>query len=150
MCKTMTSKRRDELTGATPRRTPCASCPYRQSVPSGVWHPDEYAKLRRYDGDTHEQTSIAVFQCHQGAGDVCSGWLGHRDPADLLAVRLGVLTGALDPSCAEYTTDVPLFESGAAAAEHGCRDVEDPDDRAQRTIGKIMRVRAAAGTPVRS
>ena len=31
------------------RPKPCASCPYRCDVPSGVWHPDEYAKLEVYD-----------------------------------------------------------------------------------------------------
>lgn len=136
------------MTGATPRRTPCASCPYRQSVPSGIWHPDEYDKLRRYDGPTHEQASVNVFLCHQGAGDVCSGWLGHRDPADLLAVRIGIVTGAVDTSCAEYTTDVPLFASGAEAADHGIRDLKSPDARASEAITKIVRTRQIAGDPV--
>lgn len=136
------------MTGATPRRTPCASCPYRTSVPSGIWHPDEYDKLRRYDGETHEQTSVNVFHCHQGAGDVCSGWLGHRDPADLLAVRIGIVSGTVDPSCAEYTTDVPLFASGAEAADHGIRDLETPDERASQAIAKIVRTRRIAGDPV--
>lgn len=136
------------MTGATPRRTPCASCPYRQNVPSGIWHPDEYAKLARYDGPTHEQTAVAVFSCHQGDGDVCAGWLGHRDPADILAVRIGVVAGDLDPACAEYTTDVPLFESGAAAAAHGCRDVATPAVDAQAAIDKITRTRQLAGNPV--
>lgn len=138
------------MTVATPRRTPCASCPYRQNVPSGIWHPDEYAKLTAYDGETHEQTAIAVFQCHQGAGDVCSGWLGHRDPADLLAVRIGILNETVDPSCAEYTTDVPLFASGAEAAAHGRRDIDAPDEAAQAAIDKITAVREIAGNPVTS
>lgn len=136
------------MTGATPRRTPCASCPYRQNVPSGIWYPDEYAKLARYDGPTHEQTAVAVFSCHQGNGDVCAGWLGHRDPADLLAVRIGIVTGDLDPACADYTTGVPLFPSGAAAAAHGCRDVPAPSEDSQAAIDKIVRTRQIAGNPV--
>ncbi|MGN7186968.1 DUF6283 family protein [Microbacterium enclense] len=132
-----------------PRKTPCASCPYRRSVPSGVWHPDEYAKLPAYDGDIAEQQSIAVFSCHQGDGDVCAGWLGHRDPVDLLAVRVGIVDGRLDPSCAEYTTDVPLFDSGAEAAAHGTGDTLHPTGRAGAAIRKIVAVRAAAGDPVR-
>lgn len=138
------------MTGSLPRRTPCASCPYRRSVPSGIWAEEEYEKLRRYDGETHEQTALAVFNCHQGAGEVCSGWLGHRDPADLLAVRIGVMAGDVDPSCAEYTTDVPLFASGAEAADHGCRELTAPTELARQAITKITRTRSIAGDPVTS
>jgi len=126
---------------ASPRPRPCASCPYRRAVPSGVWDADEYAKLHAYDGDTASQ-SPAVFMCHQDDGAVCSGWLAHRNPADLLAVRLGVLLGTLDESCLDYSTTVPLFDSGAAAAEHGTRDLEDPSDAARETVEKIERFRA--------
>jgi len=116
-------------------------------VPSGVWHPQEYDKLRRYDADTIEQPA-AAFTCHQGAGDVCSGWLGHRDPVDLLAVRIGLMSGHLDPSCADYTTTVALFGSGTEAADHGCSQVEVPGERARAAIRKITTVRALAGRPV--
>jgi hypothetical protein len=133
--------------GAEPRPRPCASCPFRRSVPSGVWHPDEYSKLDRYDGEMHEQP-IATFMCHQGDNHVCSGWLGYRDPADLLAVRLGISIGHLSPSCAEYTTDVPLFGSGREAAEHGMREVLWPGPEASAVIGKVARVRAQNGDPV--
>lgn len=136
------------MSAALPRRTPCASCPYRQNVPSGIWSGDEYDKLARYDGEMGEQTSIAVFRCHQGAGDVCSGWLGHRDPADMLAVRIGIIRGDLDPSCGEYTTDAPLFPTGAEAAAHGCHDIAAPSERAHQAIAKIVRVRDAVGNPV--
>lgn len=129
---------------ATPRRTPCASCPYRRGVESGVWHEDEYAKLERYDAEMPFQPT-AYFVCHQGDGDVCSGWLGHREPTDLLAVRIGISRGDLDPSCAGYSTTVPLFVSGAEAAEHGRRDIEHPSEDAQSAIRKIIRVRAGSG-----
>lgn len=130
---------------AKARPRPCASCPYRCDVASGVWHPDEYEKLKGYDGETFDQP-IATFFCHQGDGHVCSGWLGHRDPADLLAVRFGITSGKLDPSVAEYTTTVPLFESGAEAAEHGMRDVNNPSAKAQKTIDKITKKREVSET----
>lgn len=130
----------ENRTAATPRRRPCASCPYRRNVPSGIWDETEYAKLREYDGETWEQ-SAAVFMCHHAEGDVCAGWLGHRDPADLLAVRLGILNGIIDPARASYTTSVPLFETGAAAAEHGIHDIEDPSTEAINAIDKLTRVR---------
>lgn len=133
---------------AHPRATPCASCPYRKTVPSGIWHPEEYDKLRQYDGDMAEQTSIAAFYCHQGTADICAGWLGHRDPADMLAVRVGIIDGRLNPACAEYTTDVPLFESGTAAADHGMADITAPTPAAAAAIAKITRVRSLTGDPV--
>ena len=134
---------------ARPRPTPCASCPYRDNAPSGVWHEDEYAKLERYDGDIAQQSAQAVFACHQGSGEVCSGWLGHRDPTELLAVRLALIEGRIDPSCAQYRTSVPLFESGAAAAAHGVRDISAPAARARSAIEKIVKVCPVGGDPVR-
>lgn len=123
---------------ASPRKNPCASCPYRKNVPSGIWDKSEYEKLPGYDGDMAEQSSPAVFMCHQGDGCVCSGWLGHRDPSDLLAVRLGLITGHLDPSCADYRTTVPLFGSGAEAARHGLEQIHEPQPEAVAVIGKIV------------
>lgn len=130
---------------AEPRVSPCASCPYRRSAPSGIWDSSEYSKLVEYDRDLIEQPA-AAFHCHQGADargnhSVCSGWLGHRDPLDMLAVRLGLMDGRLDPSCAEYTTDVPLFGSGAEAAEHGLRDIDSPGEDARAAIAKLVRKR---------
>lgn len=135
----------------TPRPRPCASCPYRRAVASGIWHEDEYAKLPRYDDETHAQPT-ALFLCHSegvAGTHACSGWLGHSDPSRLLAVRLGVVSGDVDPSCMDYTTDVELFSSGAEAAEHGRRDILRPSVRAAESIDKIVRTRKAAGDPVR-
>lgn len=127
---------------AKPRPRPCASCPYRQSVPSGVWDASEYAKLPQYDGDTASQFPAAFF-CHQQDGSVCSGWLGHTDPGQLLGVRLGVMRGLLDESCLDYRTDVPLFASGAEAAEHGMKEIKSPGRAAQETMRKIVRKKEA-------
>lgn len=124
----------------TPRKTPCASCPYRKNVPSGIWAPEEYDKLPRYDEPTYAQPT-AVFQCHQGDREVCSGWLGHGDPTQLLAVRIGVSAGEVDPSCFDYQTDVELFSSGQEAAQHGVRELYAPSAEASAAITKIVRVR---------
>lgn len=118
------------------RPAPCISCPYRKDVPSGVWAEEEYDKLPEYDGQTHEQ-KIDVFMCHQKNGTVCAGWLGHRDPYDMLAVRIGVSRGALPCEAYDYTTRVPLFASGAEAAEHGKREIEYPGLAAQKLIRKF-------------
>ena len=135
----------DEESGSVPRPTPCATCPYRENVPSGIWAAEEYEKLPRYDRDIAAQPQ-AVFMCHQQEGHVCAGWLGYRDPRDLLAVRLGIITGELDPVCADYATDVPLFPSGAAAAEHGTRDLAAPGPRAQDALDKLTTIADRAGT----
>lgn len=124
------------MPGAKPRPRPCASCPYRCNVPSGVWDASEYAKLPEYDGDTASQFPAAFF-CHQQDGSVCSGWLGHRDPSQLLGVRLGVLRGQLDESCLDYSTDVLLFPTGAEAAAHGMAEYEHPSPAAAETMRKI-------------
>lgn len=126
---------------AQPRKSPCASCPYRTNVPSGVWDESEYSKLTRYDGEIFEQGTDAIFMCHQGCGSVCSGWLGHRPPEDLLAVRMGLLREELDRSCLDYRSDVPLFPTGAEAARHGMKDAEAPRPEAMKVISKIARKR---------
>lgn len=126
------------------RKTPCATCPYRKNVASGIWHEDEYDKLPTYDGDIPEQATqggMAAFHCHTEPDDLCAGWAGHRDPYDLLAVRLGISRGTMAPSVAEYTTEVPLFASGAEAAEHGKREILSPSVRAQSNINKILKQR---------
>jgi len=118
------------------RPGPCASCPYRKDVPSGVWHESEYDKLPEYDGETFEQSPV-IFSCHQKDQTVCAGWLGHRVPGDMLAVRIGLLTGALPPEALDYTTKVPLFETGAEASEHGKAEIDNPGDAARKLINKL-------------
>lgn len=139
-----------------PRPSPCASCPYRRSVPSGIWSVQEYDKLPAYDGDIPEQLadpqqSTRVFTCHQSGEQVCAGWLGHREhPEDLLAVRLGLTSSHLDPSCLDYTTEVDLFDSGAEAAEHGKQDIDAPGERARVAIDKVRSVRSRTNHPLSS
>jgi hypothetical protein len=138
--------------GDTVRKTPCPSCPYRRDVPSGVWSAAEYDKLPAYDGEIQDQVAsgaFAPFGCHQADGQLCAGWAGHRDqPGDLLAVRIGISRGSVDPSAVDYRTSVPLFSSGAEAAEHGKREIAEPGERASQVQAKITRVRDARGEPV--
>ncbi|MDN5666824.1 MAG: DUF6283 family protein [Renibacterium salmoninarum] len=124
-----------------PRVKPCASCPYRSGVPARIWEESEYRKLPGYDEPMPLQPQ-SLFLCHQGDGDVCAGWLGHRDPADLLAVRLGIASGVLDPDCCTYATDVPLYSTGQEAAAHGMSGPPMPDPTAQSAIKKIQAKRA--------
>ncbi len=132
----------------TPR--PCASCPYRREVPSGVWSKDEYEKLREYDRPFIEQPP-GVFLCHQTDLDnprkrVCGGWVGTHHDDELLALRLAVPQGVMSletlHEIRDYTPDVELFASGTEAADHGMEDIEWPGEDAARMIEKIKKVRS--------
>jgi hypothetical protein len=132
-----------------PAPKPCRSCPYRLDVLSGIWDADEYAKLPQYDGETWEQPH-GMFQCHQNERDdaqarVCAGWAGCHDTDNLMALRLAGAFGTMADdelrATIDYSTDVPLFASGAEAAAHGMADIDHPSPDAIRLVGKIIRRR---------
>ncbi|MEC3919197.1 DUF6283 family protein [Nocardia sp. CDC160] len=132
-----------------PAPRPCDSCPYRRDVPSGVWHAEEYEKLRLYDLDMALQPQ-KLFQCHQtDAGNemrrMCAGWVGCHGP-DLLGLRLALLSGriseAVFEAAAEYRSPVPLFGSGSEAADHGQAEIDCPGTDAAHVIDKISRRRS--------
>lgn len=135
-----------------PAPNPCPSCPYRQDVPSGIWHEHEYAKLTEYDGPTGNQ-SPGVFQCHltekrgkkQPLRRICGGWAGCHDGDELLSLRIAAATGLISLETKQRTIDyvspVPLFASGAEAAAHGMRDIQQPSAEASHAVRKILRVR---------
>lgn len=123
-----------------PAPRPCESCPYRSDVPAGIWAPEEYDKLPRYDEPTYAQPA-QVFLCHQRDGRVCAGWAGCHDGNQLLALRLAGINGSMMPddiaATVEYRSPAPIFDSGAAAAAHGQSGIDRPDERARRAIGKL-------------
>lgn len=130
-----------------PKPYPCASCPYRKDCPSGVWMRDEYIKLPPYDEREVISQPMALFYCHQSDGTLCSGWVGCHDMDHSLAVRLAarnVSNSDLD-AIFDYVSPVPLFASGAEAAEHGMRDVEDPGPEAERVMAKLQDRRERRG-----
>lgn len=132
------------MTVKGPAPSPCESCPYRRDVPSGVWSVTEYQKLRKYDEPTHAQPA-GMFQCHQtGRGDdrsrLCAGWVACHG-TELLSLRLGVVTGEVEAAVMDYTTSVPIFESGAEAARHGMRDINRPGKKARDLVAKIANTR---------
>ena len=116
-----------------PAARPCGSCPYRRDVPSGIWHVTEYAKLPRYDLPTAQQPFTA-FACHQQDGRLCAGWVGCHDTGQLMALRLPLEGLTFEEQCElhDYQTPVPLFSSGTEAAEHGLKNYEEPDEKAER------------------
>jgi hypothetical protein len=125
---------------AAPAKAPCKSCPYRRDVPSGVWAESEYKKLPAYDREIHYQPPTAFF-CHQQNGKLCAGWCGTHDMDESLGLHIAVRVGLIKPddyeAALDYVSPVPLFSSGAEAAEHGLRDLEAPSDKACRTIDRL-------------
>lgn len=127
-----------------PAPRPCISCPYRRDVPSGIWDTSEYEKLAAYDGETFAQPPN-VFLCHQQDGRLCAGWCAVHDMDESLGLRLLSYRGGIGQfhldEVLDYTTDVPLFDSGAEAAAHGLRDVNSPAGGAIKMIDRLERKR---------
>lgn len=114
---------------------PCAACPYRKDVASGVWSADEYDKLPPYDAPTCEQP-FAPFACHATPEKYCHGWAvchSNRGHAyELISLRLAGVNEIPPPG-------VPLFASGAEAAEHGKKDIAKPKRKAKATVAKLVK-----------
>jgi hypothetical protein len=131
-----------------PRRRPCSSCPYRRDVPSGLWSAEEYDKLPRFDGSIADQAmagATAAFFCHQQDGNLCAGWVGCHDMYETLAIRLH--PGVDRDAVVGYQSPVPLFASGAEAAEHGKREINTPGAEARRKISQLVRQQERRGSP---
>lgn len=123
----------------TPPKVPCGTCPYRRDVPSGVWAREEYEKLPGYDGEIIDQLqagALGVFMCHQRDGCLCGGWLLTHGADNLAALRLH----PVDPSAFTYTSDVPVWPSGAAAHDHGVRRIDNPSPDALRKIHGLTKL----------
>lgn len=128
----------------TVRKRPCPSCPYRCDAPSGIWAAEEYDKLPAYDGDVPEQVmarATGLFHCHSQQEKLCAGWVGCHDMTQSFAIRFN--SRDVDPAVFDYVSPVPLFGSGAEAAEHGKRDLSKPGAEARRKIGQLLRMQAA-------
>lgn len=123
---------------------PCGSCPYRLDHPSGVWHREEYEKLREYTPEGDAVPALSTFLCHQtnatGKETICRGWLSVE--SDSIAVRLLILRG-LSPVTVYAEPPVPLHESGAAAAAAGLAQIDAPTPEAVK-MGKALIRKGAA------
>jgi hypothetical protein len=117
------------------RSRPCSTCPYRRDVPSGMWAAEEYDKLPLYDAPTPAQP-VEGFACHSTPDEWCNGWaLTHSNRGqehELLALRFHGVTDLPEPA-------VPLFASGAEAAAHGMRDIDDPSPAACAAVARLER-----------
>lgn len=133
------------------RPEPCATCPYRQSVPAGIWAEHEYAKLEDYDGGTTRQAicgAVGVFYCHSTPELVCAGWAAVAGDPDNLALRIAAARGHDVSQVLAYGTQVPLWESGHEAALHGRSGIAEPSEAAREAVEKVVKARDATGKPV--
>lgn len=127
---------------------PCSTCPYALATPSGIWAPEEYAKLPAYDRRSGDIGPMAVFHCHQenatGRPTVCVGWLGCHG-YDATAVRLALATGALTAEDVERaeSSAVELHPTGDAAFRAGMTRIADPAPAARKAQEKLLRRKAA-------
>jgi hypothetical protein len=130
-----------------PAKHPCGSCPYRRDVPSGVWDESEYDKLPEFDKPTAQQPP-RVFMCHQGNDRLCAGWVACHDMYESLGFRIAAadLDKTTIDAILDYTTDVPLFASGAEAAAHGLAKLYEPPPKARKIIDKLNRKRSTQET----
>lgn len=120
-------------------KAPCKSCPYRQDVPSGIWHEDEYDKLPGYDGEIIDQLQAgagALFLCHQKDNNLCAGWLACHGSDNLLAMRLHA--SKVSEEVWDYETSIPLWSSGQEACDHGKAEIDEPGRRASRMINRLV------------
>lgn len=127
----------------TVRKQPCGSCPYRRDVPSGVWAAHEYQKLPDYDGTTGEQLAkgaIGAFHCHSTPEQLCAGWVGCHDMEENVALRFAHMFHDVDPAVYEYQSPIPLWGSGAEACAHGMAEIDNPSDKAVKTVEKLAPV----------
>lgn len=131
----------------------CSTCPYRRATPPGVWHYDEYEKLRAWDAPTWDQPR-GVFLCHVGDHDdaadshvLCRGWVAVHG-ADALGLRLAAAAGTLDDGVAAAvgTDAADYYGSGNEAADAGQAGIEAPLAEARYAIEKVRRVRARQGS----
>lgn len=120
----------------TVAKRPCSTCPYACATPPGIWAESEYVKLPAYDGETWEQP-IGLFMCHSGDAetDLCAGWLACHDQDHSLALRLHA---ADVEHLLPYSTDVELYESGAAAQEGGMVGYDWPDAETMAAQLKVV------------
>lgn len=130
----------------TVAKVPCKSCPYRKDVPSGVWHKEEYDKLPEYDdcdpapGLDRIMARLKRFDCHQSNGKLCAGWVGCHGAQNLVALRMIESMGnVVHKDVWDYKSPVPLWESGAAAAAHGKREIRRPKEMTKRMVATLAR-----------
>ncbi len=104
------------------QKTPCAQCPWRMDVPTGVFP----AKAFRTSAPTSYDASMRTFSCHMAgfAASTCAGFLLRHSDHNV-AVRISQATGRID---LKQLSDggFPIYRSYREMAVANGVDPEDP------------------------
>jgi hypothetical protein len=126
------------------REKPCPTCPYLKSTPPGVWHPDEYKKLEKYDYDPWEGKSpeLSIFHCHYTTrgidkNTICQGWLDCHGADELISMRIARLSGKIPDDFRWEPSGADVYKSGKEAAIKGLMGVKNPSEKAKKLINKL-------------
>jgi hypothetical protein len=112
-------------------RQPCAQCPWRRDVPTGVFPAEAF----RISASTAYDQAMEMFACHMSGVDrmsTCAGFLlsnAHHN----LGVRFATLSGKIDLTQVE--SHVPLYGSYREMAEANGVEPRDPVLRHCRANG---------------
>jgi hypothetical protein len=119
--------------------SPCTSCPYRRDTPPGVWHPEEYNKLRAFD----DNGAFGAFLCHHSTiverDTVCRGWLTVH--SESVAARLMILRGQITEEQRYAEVAEPLYTTGSEAADAGLAGVEKLTRSAKKVIQRLHKLK---------
>lgn len=100
---------------------PCAQCPWRTDVPTGVFPAEAF----RISANTAEDMSVHTFGCHMTTTDrssTCAGFLISGADHNL-AVRMGRATGTIP---LDVESPFPLYANYREMAEANGVDHDDP------------------------
>ena len=126
-------------------RAPCSSCPYRQDVPAGTWHRDEFVQLLKNDADPHRG---AVFGCHKGKRaepekmQVCGGWLLDQKKRGIpsIGLRIDMIAKPEAVKALDEITDggAPVYPSIAAMCRANGVRAKRPRQMSARQAIRIL------------
>lgn len=117
-------------------KRPCSTCPYRVDTPPGIWAPEEYERLTKWEENPLDQH---IFLCHHSNGGqekICKGWLTVE--RESTAARMAVLNGRISDEDRYLDPDVELYPTGRAAREAGLTGVERPSPAAMQRAERLV------------
>jgi hypothetical protein len=115
------------------RAEPCAECPFRMDVPTGVFPPDAF----RESAPTAYDAALSTFGCHMSkmsAPATCAGFLKLHSENNLM-VRMSLLSGRIDLT-AVSDGGYPLYATYREMAVANGVPADDPCLRPVRGNGE--------------
>lgn len=104
------------------QRRPCAQCPWRSDLPTGVFPAEAF----RISAGTAYDASWDQFACHMAGSETpatCAGFV-LRNSANNVGARISIMKGSLDPR--KVSSPYPLYDNYRAMAVANGVDPDDP------------------------